>query len=56
MYFYNNWSLKHTRFYFIFLILRQPLPTVFSMLHPLDEIAPVIYKPAGMTHTVVPHK
>ncbi|XP_028982960.1 anaphase-promoting complex subunit 1 isoform X2 [Betta splendens] len=26
----------------------EPLPTVFSMLHPLDEIAPVVCKPAGM--------
>ncbi|XP_008298246.1 anaphase-promoting complex subunit 1 [Stegastes partitus] len=25
----------------------EPLPTVFSMLHPLDEIAPVVCKPAG---------
>lgn len=29
---------------------REPLPTVFSMLHPLDEIAPVVCKPAGMRH------
>uniref|UniRef100_A0A3B4FSC5 Anaphase-promoting complex subunit 1 n=1 Tax=Pundamilia nyererei TaxID=303518 RepID=A0A3B4FSC5_9CICH len=27
---------------------REPLPTVFSMLHPLDEIAPVVCKPAGL--------
>ncbi|CAG6016544.1 unnamed protein product [Menidia menidia] len=26
----------------------EPLPTVFSMLHPLDEIAPVVCKPSGM--------
>ncbi|XP_070834048.1 anaphase-promoting complex subunit 1 isoform X1 [Chaetodon trifascialis] len=26
----------------------EPLPTVFSMLHPLDEIAPVVCKPAGV--------
>uniref|UniRef100_A0A3Q3MXX9 Anaphase-promoting complex subunit 1 n=1 Tax=Mastacembelus armatus TaxID=205130 RepID=A0A3Q3MXX9_9TELE len=26
----------------------EPLPTVFSMLHPLDEIAPVVCKPAGL--------
>ncbi|KAM7408400.1 hypothetical protein PAMA_002224 [Pampus argenteus] len=25
----------------------EPLPTMFSMLHPLDEIAPVVCKPAG---------
>ncbi|XP_062286497.1 anaphase-promoting complex subunit 1 [Scomber scombrus] len=25
----------------------EPLPTIFSMLHPLDEIAPVVSKPAG---------
>ncbi|KAM3605750.1 uncharacterized protein V6R79_003985 [Siganus canaliculatus] len=26
----------------------DPLPTVFSMLHPLDEIAPVVCKPTGL--------
>ncbi|KAM4607119.1 anaphase-promoting complex subunit 1 [Polymixia lowei] len=26
----------------------EPLPTVFSMLHPLDEIAPIVCKPAGL--------
>uniref|UniRef100_A0A3B3UEI2 Anaphase-promoting complex subunit 1 n=1 Tax=Poecilia latipinna TaxID=48699 RepID=A0A3B3UEI2_9TELE len=26
----------------------EPLPTVFSMLHPLDEIAPIVYKPSGL--------
>lgn len=26
----------------------ESLPTVFSMLHPLDEIAPVVCKPAGL--------
>ncbi|CAJ1067046.1 anaphase-promoting complex subunit 1 isoform X1 [Xyrichtys novacula] len=26
----------------------EPLPTVFSMLHPLDEIAPVVFKPTGL--------
>ncbi|XP_041866489.1 anaphase-promoting complex subunit 1 isoform X2 [Melanotaenia boesemani] len=26
----------------------DPLPTVFSMLHPLDEIAPVVCKPSGL--------
>uniref|UniRef100_A0A8C9U516 Anaphase-promoting complex subunit 1 n=1 Tax=Scleropages formosus TaxID=113540 RepID=A0A8C9U516_SCLFO len=26
---------------------REPLPTVFSMLHPLDEIAPVVCRSAG---------
>uniref|UniRef100_A0A671WIS7 Anaphase promoting complex subunit 1 n=1 Tax=Sparus aurata TaxID=8175 RepID=A0A671WIS7_SPAAU len=26
----------------------EPLPTVFSMLHPLDEIAPVVCKPTGL--------
>ncbi|TKS85950.1 Anaphase-promoting complex subunit 1 [Collichthys lucidus] len=26
----------------------EPLPTVFSMLHPLDEIAPVVSKPTGL--------
>lgn len=31
-------------------LYREPLPTVFSMLHPLDEIAPVVCKPAGMRH------
>ncbi|XP_011601409.2 anaphase-promoting complex subunit 1 [Takifugu rubripes] len=25
----------------------EPLPTIFSMLHPLDEIAPVVCKPGG---------
>ncbi|CAL1577909.1 unnamed protein product [Knipowitschia caucasica] len=25
----------------------EPLPTVFSMMHPLDEIAPVVCKPTG---------
>ncbi|GCC32344.1 hypothetical protein chiPu_0010805 [Chiloscyllium punctatum] len=27
--------------------LREPLPTMFSMLHPLDEIAPLVCKPTG---------
>uniref|UniRef100_A0A665T3E7 Anaphase-promoting complex subunit 1 n=1 Tax=Echeneis naucrates TaxID=173247 RepID=A0A665T3E7_ECHNA len=27
---------------------REALPTLFSMLHPLDEIAPVVCKPAGL--------
>ncbi|XP_027133594.1 anaphase-promoting complex subunit 1 [Larimichthys crocea] len=26
----------------------EPLPTVFSMLHPLDEITPVVSKPTGL--------
>lgn len=26
---------------------REPLPTIFSMLHPLDEIAPIVCKPGG---------
>lgn len=26
----------------------EPLPTVFSMLHPLDEIAPIVCKPSGL--------
>ncbi|KAM4592171.1 anaphase-promoting complex subunit 1 isoform 1-T1 [Odontesthes bonariensis] len=26
----------------------DPLPTVFSMLHPLDEIAPIVCKPSGL--------
>uniref|UniRef100_UPI0037E7A35D anaphase-promoting complex subunit 1 n=1 Tax=Semicossyphus pulcher TaxID=241346 RepID=UPI0037E7A35D len=26
----------------------EPLPTVFSMLHPLDEIAPLVCKPTGL--------
>ncbi|XP_068597126.1 anaphase-promoting complex subunit 1 [Brachionichthys hirsutus] len=26
----------------------EPLPTFFSMLHPIDEIAPVVCKPAGV--------
>lgn len=30
---------------------REPLPTVFSMLHPLDEIAPAVCKPTGTDHT-----
>ncbi|CAN9499595.1 unnamed protein product [Ophioblennius macclurei] len=25
----------------------EPLPTIFSMLHPLDEIAPIVCKPTG---------
>uniref|UniRef100_A0A8D3EFE6 Anaphase-promoting complex subunit 1 n=1 Tax=Scophthalmus maximus TaxID=52904 RepID=A0A8D3EFE6_SCOMX len=29
-------------------VSREPLPTLFSMLHPLDEIAPVVCKPAGL--------
>lgn len=28
---------------------REPLPTIFSMLHPLDEIAPIVCKPGGKT-------
>ncbi|XP_046885397.1 LOW QUALITY PROTEIN: anaphase-promoting complex subunit 1 [Hypomesus transpacificus] len=28
--------------------IREPLPTVFSMLHPLDEISPVICRPSGL--------
>ncbi|KAI1886381.1 hypothetical protein AGOR_G00213430 [Albula goreensis] len=28
--------------------LREPLPTIFSMLHPLDEIAPVICRSTGL--------
>ncbi|TSN48450.1 Anaphase-promoting complex subunit 1 [Bagarius yarrelli] len=28
--------------------LREPLPTLFSMLHPLDEIAPVVSKSTGL--------
>ncbi|XP_048864523.1 anaphase-promoting complex subunit 1 isoform X2 [Brienomyrus brachyistius] len=27
---------------------REPLPTVFSMLHPLDEIAPVVCRSSGL--------
>ncbi|KAL0964539.1 hypothetical protein UPYG_G00325360 [Umbra pygmaea] len=27
---------------------REPLPTLFSMLHPLDEIAPVVCRPTGL--------
>ncbi|XP_028976286.1 anaphase-promoting complex subunit 1 isoform X3 [Esox lucius] len=27
---------------------REPLPTVFSMLHPLDEIAPLVCRPTGL--------
>ncbi|XP_017320052.1 anaphase-promoting complex subunit 1 isoform X1 [Ictalurus punctatus] len=30
---------------------REPLPTLFSMLHPLDEIAPVVCKSAGLFET-----
>ena len=37
--------------YCVVFLYREPLPTVFSMLHPLDEIAPVVCKPTGMTHT-----
>lgn len=33
---------------FLFLY-REPLPTIFSMLHPLDEIAPIVCKPGGNT-------
>uniref|UniRef100_A0A8P4FW56 Anaphase-promoting complex subunit 1 n=1 Tax=Dicentrarchus labrax TaxID=13489 RepID=A0A8P4FW56_DICLA len=29
-------------------LYREPLPTVFSMLHPVDEIAPVVCKPTGL--------
>ncbi|KAM9809546.1 anaphase-promoting complex subunit 1 [Syngnathus typhle] len=25
----------------------EPLPYLFSMLHPIDEVAPVVYKPSG---------
>ncbi|XP_059838868.1 anaphase-promoting complex subunit 1 [Hypanus sabinus] len=32
--------------------LREPLPTMFSMLHPLDEIAPVVCKPGGSVTSV----
>ncbi|XP_067276723.1 anaphase-promoting complex subunit 1 isoform X1 [Pseudorasbora parva] len=28
--------------------IREPLPTLFSMLHPLDEIAPVVCKSSGL--------
>uniref|UniRef100_A0A8C1Q1R1 Anaphase-promoting complex subunit 1 n=1 Tax=Cyprinus carpio TaxID=7962 RepID=A0A8C1Q1R1_CYPCA len=28
--------------------IREPLPTLFSMLHPLDEIAPVVCKSTGL--------
>uniref|UniRef100_A0A8C8G0I9 Anaphase-promoting complex subunit 1 n=1 Tax=Oncorhynchus tshawytscha TaxID=74940 RepID=A0A8C8G0I9_ONCTS len=31
-----------------FSVFREPLPTVFSMLHPLDEIAPVVCRPTGL--------
>ncbi|XP_036429525.1 anaphase-promoting complex subunit 1 [Colossoma macropomum] len=31
---------------------REPLPTLFSMLHPLDEIAPVVCKSTGLFETV----
>ncbi|XP_026795079.3 anaphase-promoting complex subunit 1 isoform X1 [Pangasianodon hypophthalmus] len=30
---------------------REPLPTLFSMLHPLDEIAPVVCKSTGLFET-----
>uniref|UniRef100_A0A4W4HBL4 Anaphase-promoting complex subunit 1 n=1 Tax=Electrophorus electricus TaxID=8005 RepID=A0A4W4HBL4_ELEEL len=30
---------------------REPLPTLFSMLHPLDEIAPVVCKTTGLFET-----
>uniref|UniRef100_A0A8C2IKX9 Anaphase-promoting complex subunit 1 n=1 Tax=Cyprinus carpio TaxID=7962 RepID=A0A8C2IKX9_CYPCA len=30
------------------LFIREPLPTLFSMLHPLDEIAPVVCKSTGL--------
>lgn len=26
----------------------EPLPTIFSMLHPLDEVSPVVSKPTGL--------
>lgn len=29
------------------------MPTVFSMLHPLDEIAPVVFKPSGRACTIL---
>lgn len=38
-------------YWVLFFSYREPLPTVFSMLHPLDEIAPVVCKPAGAKHT-----
>uniref|UniRef100_A0A8B9HKE8 Anaphase-promoting complex subunit 1 n=1 Tax=Astyanax mexicanus TaxID=7994 RepID=A0A8B9HKE8_ASTMX len=31
---------------------REPLPTLFSMLHPLDEIAPVVCKSTGLFDSV----
>lgn len=34
------------------LFYREPLPTVFSMVHPVDEIAPVVCKPTGKTQTL----
>uniref|UniRef100_A0A672FSP0 Anaphase-promoting complex subunit 1 n=1 Tax=Salarias fasciatus TaxID=181472 RepID=A0A672FSP0_SALFA len=40
----NMFRITVTHF---FLIYREPLPTVFSMLHPLDEIAPVVCKHTG---------
>lgn len=33
----------------VLFLYREPLPTIFSMLHPLDEIAPVVCKPGGNT-------
>lgn len=39
------WQLSEL---FLFLY-REPLPTIFSMLHPLDEIAPIVCKPGGNT-------
>ncbi|XP_072533589.1 anaphase-promoting complex subunit 1 isoform X3 [Salminus brasiliensis] len=32
--------------------IREPLPTLFSMLHPLDEIAPVVCKSTGLFESV----
>lgn len=39
--------LPHPRFLLVWLFPREPLPTMFSMLHPLDEITPLVWKSGG---------
>uniref|UniRef100_M4ARY5 Anaphase promoting complex subunit 1 n=1 Tax=Xiphophorus maculatus TaxID=8083 RepID=M4ARY5_XIPMA len=34
----------------------EPLPTVFSILHPLDEIAPIVCKPSGILYHMILYK
>lgn len=47
--------LKSVCWFYFFYFYREPLPTVFSMLHPLDEIAPAVCKPTGTLHSNRPH-